>query len=278
MARRAKRYVDPNEDDLAGLFPGLMRGPGGIPLPPPNPATTLPSGGGGGGGGGGNGGGGGDQAGTQNTPSAAADAAAKRAAAKKAAAAKTASSSTGSSSYDKYLAQQRADANKTKNKAANKYINSAEALQGQARALRALLGLPLGRKGDPFKVKGGMRTAGPNSKYGEHWESQWSSSDKSSGWTRPGQLRGGGLRDNGGGQAGVRTGTDIKYPPGTGSGGSGNTLPGGPKFPGGNQGGGGQGGGAGPGPRHGTQPPRNADTNGRRPFEDPHRGGLRRWQ
>lgn len=167
-------------------------------------------------------------------------AAAKKAAAKKAAAKKTASSSS-TSSYEKILAEQKAEAEKTKQRAAQKYTRSAEAMQGQARALRSLLGLSIG-KGDDRSRQGGMRTAGPGSQYGVKWESNWTSKNKD--WTRPGQLRGGGLGGSTAGN-GIRTGTDIKYPPGMGTG---------------------QGGGNGPnlgGPKYGP--------DDRRPFEDPHR-------
>jgi hypothetical protein len=171
--------------------------------------------------------------------------------------------------YEQYLAQQRADEVKAKHKSASKYVHSAQALQGQARALRALLGLPIGKGGlgGGAGGKGGMRNAGPNSQYGVNWQSNWTSKNKD--WTRPGQLRGGGLNPGSTDNNGVRTGTDIKYPPGMGSGGAGNNLPSmppkyGPSGPGTGAGGGG-------GPRHGTQPPRNADPDDRRPFEDPHR-------
>jgi hypothetical protein len=53
----------------------------------------------------------------------------------------SASSST-TSSYDKYLAQQKAEANRAKQKAANRYVDQAQTLALQANALRTLLGLP----------------------------------------------------------------------------------------------------------------------------------------
>jgi hypothetical protein len=58
--------------------------------------------------------------------------------------AKGASSASGGSAYDKYLAKQTADANAAKRKSGNRYVDQAETLGLQARALRALLGLKLG--------------------------------------------------------------------------------------------------------------------------------------
>jgi hypothetical protein len=137
MPRRKSWLTDEDDDQVLGLFPGLNRlDP--VPLPPKNPggsAPPPPTGTGSGSGGG-----------TTKPKSGGGTTKPKSGGGS--------SSSSGGNSYSDYLAQQR----KAQNKAADRYISSANRLTGQANALRALLGMgPMKERGKPG---GGGKAAG----------------------------------------------------------------------------------------------------------------------
>lgn len=204
---RTKRKWTSPEDELAGIFPNLQRGPGGIPLPPQGGGTTPPPATGGGTT---NGSPGGSGTGPRKPGSGYKPAGAGGASS-------SSSSSSGASTYQDYINAQKKAASKASNKAANSSIQNAEALRAQANALLVLLGKEPGGGPNPFAVGGGGGGGGKSDGRGSgsirgnvNWQGGTGWKPDGSGPKKPGD------------QTGVRTGTDVKPLPG---------QP--PKFPGG---------------------------------------------
>lgn len=130
MARRRTRFGADEKE--AGLYPSLMRGPGGnIPLPPKTPVPTYPNGGG--------------TTSPGTKPPVKGDAGGKPGLTGGKGTKGSGSSSV--NTYQQYLNAQKAATAKADRKNSNRYVDQAEALRGQANALLVLLGRRPGRSG-----------------------------------------------------------------------------------------------------------------------------------